>query len=45
MELIAGSFLLVALSFFGHIGLVIASYLRRSKRSVSINLRHPVIRI
>jgi hypothetical protein len=29
MELIAGSFLLVGLSLFGHIGVVIASYLQR----------------
>jgi hypothetical protein len=31
MELIAGSFLLVFVSLFGHIGFVVASYLRRSK--------------
>jgi hypothetical protein len=29
MELIAGSFLLVGLALFGHIGVVIASYLQR----------------
>jgi hypothetical protein len=31
MELIVGSFLLVVVSLFGHIGLVMASYRRRSK--------------
>jgi len=30
MELIAGSFLAVVISLFGHIGMVLASYLRRS---------------
>jgi len=31
MELIAGSFVAVFLALFGHIGMVLASYLRRSK--------------
>jgi len=31
MELIAGSFLAVFLWLFGHIGMVVASYLRRPK--------------
>ena len=34
MELIVGSFLLVVVSLFGHIGLVVAGYLRRSGSAV-----------
>jgi hypothetical protein len=34
MELIVGSFLLVVVSLFGHIGFVVANYLRRSTSAV-----------
>jgi hypothetical protein len=34
MELIAGPFLLVVVSLFGHISLVISNYLGRSKRAI-----------
>jgi hypothetical protein len=35
MELIVGSFLLVVVSLFGHIGFVIDSYLQRSKPAIA----------
>jgi hypothetical protein len=35
MELIVGSFLLVAVTVIGHIGLVIAIYLRRSNSGIA----------
>lgn len=34
MELIVGSFLLVGVSLAGHIGFVVAGYLRRSKPAI-----------
>jgi hypothetical protein len=35
MELIVGSFLLVTMAIFGHLGLVIANYLRGSDSGIA----------